>query len=79
MKPTRTRLGYFALGWSNAEVAGAVRRSLGGWHDLLRAVAKEATDRFGGLGPLRPDDVASLIGSAFLGAEARLLLGFEEK
>jgi AcrR family transcriptional regulator len=67
-----------AFGWSNPEVAAAVRSFLGGWYALLKAVAKEATERFGGLGPLRPDDVACLIGSAFLGAEATLLLGFEE-
>lgn len=75
----RTLQEMIAVGWSNAEVAGAVRRFLDGWYDLLKGVAKEATDRFGGLGPLRPDDVACLIGSAFLGAEAMLLLGFEDK
>jgi AcrR family transcriptional regulator len=75
----RTLQEMIAIGWSNAEVAAAVRRFLDGWYDLLKGVAKEATDRFGGLGPLRPDDVACLIGSAFLGAEAMLLLGFEEK
>jgi AcrR family transcriptional regulator len=66
-----------ALGWSSPEIAAAVRSFLGGWFALLGAVAKEAAERFGGLGPLRPDDVACLVGNAFLGSEAMLLLGFE--
>lgn len=68
-----------AAGWSNPEIAAAVRSFLGGWYALLGAVAKEATVRFGGLGPLRPDDIAALVGNAFLGCEAMLLLGFEEQ
>lgn len=75
----RTLQEMISVGWSNPEVAAAVRRFLGGWYALLKSVAKEATDRFGGLGPLRPDDIACLIGCAFLGAEATLLLGFEEE
>ena len=68
-----------AAGWSNPEIAAAVRSFLSGWYALLGTVAKEATARFGGLGPLRPDDIACLVGSAFLGCEAMLLLGFEEQ
>ena len=68
-----------AAGWSNAEVAAAVRKFLGGWYVLLGAVAKEATTKFGGLGPLKHDDIACLVGNAFLGCEAMLLLGFEEQ
>jgi hypothetical protein len=67
-----------SLGWSNPEIAAAVRGFLGGWYTLLNGVAKEAAERFGSLGPLHPDDVACLVGSAFLGSEAILLLGFEE-
>ena len=66
-----------AAGWSNPEVAAAVRAMLAGWYELLTNVAKDAGRRHGGLGPLRPDDVACLVGNAFLGAEAMLLLGFE--
>jgi len=68
-----------AAGWSNANIAAAVRSFLGGWYALLGAVAKEATVRFGGVGPLRSDDIACLVGNAFLGCEAMLLLGFEEQ
>jgi AcrR family transcriptional regulator len=68
-----------AAGWSNPEIGAAVRKSLSGWYVLIGAVAKEATARFGGMGPLRADDIACLVGNAFLGCEAMLLLQFEEK
>ena len=32
---------------------------------------------FGPLGRLKPDDIAALVGNAFIGSEALLLLGFE--
>lgn len=68
-----------AAGWSNPEIAAAVRRFLAGWYVLLNRLAKEAAQRYGSLGTVKPDDVASLVGSAFIGAEALLLLGFEEE
>ena len=66
-----------AAGWSNADVASAVRSALTGWYGLLAGLAGEAGERFGGLGPLQADDIACLVGNAFLGSEAMLLLGFE--
>jgi AcrR family transcriptional regulator len=66
-----------AAGWANAEIAAAVRRSLSAWYVLIGAVAKEATARFGGMGPLKAEDIACLVGNAFLGCEAMLLLDFE--
>ena len=68
-----------AAGWSNPKIAAAVRTFLSGWYVLLERVAKEAAERFGPFGRLKPDDVAALVGNAFLGSEALLLLGFEEK
>jgi AcrR family transcriptional regulator len=68
-----------AAGWSNPEIAAAVRSFLSGWYELLGVVAKEAATRFGNFGPLRSDDIACLVGNAFLGCEAMLLLGFEEQ
>lgn len=68
-----------AAGWSNPEIAAAVRKFLGGWYVLLESVAKEALVKFGATGPLRADDIACLVGNGFLGCEAMLLLGFEEK
>jgi AcrR family transcriptional regulator len=68
-----------AAGWSNPEIATAVRSFLDGWFDLVTTVSKQALERYGPLGPMRADDIGCLIGMAFLGAEAMLLLGFEDK
>jgi AcrR family transcriptional regulator len=68
-----------SVGWSRPEIAAAVRTALQGWYTLLADIAREASARIGGLGPLQPDDVAALVGNAFLGSEAMLLLGFEEQ
>ena len=66
-----------AAGWSNPEIAGAARSLLAGWYELLTEVATEASERFGGLGPFTPAEVATLIGNAFIGSESLLLLGFD--
>jgi AcrR family transcriptional regulator len=66
-----------AVGWSTPAVAEILRELLSGWHDLLTEVATEAADRFGGLSPFTPGEVASLISCSFIGAEALLLLGFD--
>jgi AcrR family transcriptional regulator len=66
-----------AAGWSDPELAGAVRANLRGWHDLLTGLAEEAARRFGGLGPFTAAEVAALVGTAFLGSEALILLGHE--
>jgi AcrR family transcriptional regulator len=67
-----------AAGWSNPEIAAAVRSFLGGWYALISGVGKEAMARFGRIGALKSDDIACLVGNAFLGSEALLLLGFEQ-
>jgi AcrR family transcriptional regulator len=66
-----------AAGWSDPMVASAVRGFLLGWYDLLTRMAREAAERFGGLGPFTPEEVACLVGHVFLGSEAMILLGFE--
>jgi AcrR family transcriptional regulator len=68
-----------AAGWSDAELAASVRGLLAGWHELLRDVARRESDRLGGLGPFTPDEIATLMGLPFIGAEAMILLGFEEE
>ncbi len=68
-----------AAGWSNPEVAAAVRSYLSGWFDLLREVATSAIGQLDGSSVLDPADIAALVGSAFMGAEALILLGFEER
>lgn len=68
-----------AVGWTNPEVGAKVRALLQGWMDLLTEVAREAERRFGPLGPFTPEEVGALIGQAFMGGEAMLLLGFERR
>ena len=67
-----------AAGWSDGEIATAVRDDLRGWFDLLTTVAEQAATRLGGLGPFVPREVATLVGLPFLGAETAILLGMEE-
>ena len=67
-----------AAGWSDPEVASAVRGMIGGWFTLLADVARREGARTGGLGPFTPEEVAALMGLPFLGAEAQILLGFPE-
>ena len=68
-----------AAGWSNDEIRDAVRELLGGWYELLAEVAREAERRHGPLGPFTAQEAATLIGTAFIGGEALLLLGFDRQ
>jgi AcrR family transcriptional regulator len=68
-----------AAGWSSPQVGDAVRELLGGWYRLLAQVAREAEQKYGPLGPFTPEEVATLIANAFIGAEAVLLLGFDRQ
>ena len=68
-----------AAGWSNEELGDAVRELLGGWYALLAEVARQTEQRYGRLGPFTAEEVGTLVGVAFLGAEALLLLGFDRK
>jgi AcrR family transcriptional regulator len=67
-----------AAGWSDAAVAERVRDMLHAWFTVLAGVAGDAAERFGSLGPFSPANVADLIGLAFLGGEAVILLGDPE-
>lgn len=67
-----------AVGWSNPAIGEAVRAALGRWRDLLVRLAEEFAARHGSLGPFRPEHVAALVGSAFIGAEAFILLGCDD-
>jgi AcrR family transcriptional regulator len=66
-----------AAGWSTPELAGAAKELLSGWFELLTDFAREVEAKLGGLGPFTPADLATLVGTAFLGSEALLLLGFD--
>jgi AcrR family transcriptional regulator len=63
-----------AAGWSDRAVAEQVVALLRAWFDLLHRVLTEAETELGGLGPFTAEDVATLVGAAFLGGEAVLLL-----
>jgi AcrR family transcriptional regulator len=68
-----------AAGWSNDEVRDVVRELLGGWFRLLIEVAGEAERRHGPLGPFTAEELGTLVGTAFVGSEALLLLGFDRQ
>jgi AcrR family transcriptional regulator len=68
-----------AAGWSDAALGARVRQLLQGWLDLIAAVVREAEQGLGALGPFPADELAALIGQAFLGGEAMLLLGFDRR
>jgi AcrR family transcriptional regulator len=68
-----------AAGWSNPHIGDAVREMLSGWYVLLAEVAREAEQRHGPLGPFTAEEVATVIGNAFIGSEALLLLGFDRQ
>ncbi len=67
-----------AAGWSDAEVAAAVREMIGGWYRLLADVARQEQEHGADLGGFTPDEVAALMATPFLGAEELILLGVSE-
>lgn len=67
-----------AGGWSNPRIAEVAREGLSHWHDLIAELAREFEDKHGSFAPFNPSEVASLVSSAFIGAEALILLGYED-
>lgn len=67
-----------AAGWSDREIASAVRENLRGWINLLAATAEQARAQLGGLGLFTPAEIAVLAATPFLGVESLILLGFTE-
>lgn len=67
-----------AAGWSDPEVAAAVREMIGGWCRLLADVGRREEERGADFGGFTPDEVAALMGTPFLGAEELILLGVTE-
>ena len=68
-----------AAGWSDSTIAAQVRELLNGWIELVTEVTREAERTLGPLGPFPPEELAALIGQAFMGGEAMLLLGFDRR
>ena len=67
-----------AAGWSDREVAAAVRELVGGWYRVLADVARREEERGADFGDFTPEEIAALMGTPFLGAEELLLLGVTE-
>jgi AcrR family transcriptional regulator len=68
-----------AVGWTDPEIGRVVRDGVMGWIELLTDLARRAQDTYGSLGPFTPEDIATLVGAAFIGMESYLLLGIEER
>lgn len=68
-----------AAGWSNPEIATAVKSMLANWFALLTEVAQSASLRLGGLGPFTAAEAGVVAGVPFLGVETMILLGFTEE
>jgi AcrR family transcriptional regulator len=68
-----------AVSWADAAVANVIRAAIMGWIDLIVAAGRKAKDELRGLGPLTPEEFASLVANAFIGAESLHLLGIEKK
>jgi len=67
-----------AAGWSDAEVAATVREMMSGWFVLLADVARREMERGTDLGPFTPEEVGTLMGLPFVGAESMLLVGMSD-
>ena len=67
-----------ALGWANEAAAKKLRNLIYRWKALLVEVAEEAEARYGSFAPFTAVEVAELVGLAFMGAEALLLLNIDE-
>lgn len=64
-----------AAGWSDPTVAARVLEIVRGWLGVLTDVAEEAHKRLGPFDIIGPREIAGLVGLAFLGGEAMMLLG----
>ena len=64
-------------GWTDETIAAAVRSLLVGWFELLVEVVAEAEAELGPLGPFTSTELATLVGTAFIGGESLILLGFD--
>lgn len=66
-----------AAGWSDPEIASAVRGMMQGWTSLLTSVIRDAEAQGLSLGPFTATQAGTLLCLLFLGGESALLLGFE--
>lgn len=68
-----------AVGWSSEPLGKEMRGIWGAWQDLLREVANDASEREILPAMWTPNEIVALVASAFMGAEAYMLLGMEDE
>jgi AcrR family transcriptional regulator len=68
----------WAEGLADDELAARWRQATAGWRDLLTQVADQWTIEHDVKLPISPRALATLVGDAFLGAEAEILAGVSE-
>jgi AcrR family transcriptional regulator len=68
-----------AAGWSNSEIGDAVREGLLGWFKLLAGQAEEFLGRTHSNTLFSTRELAALVGSVFIGVEACIILGLEDR
>jgi AcrR family transcriptional regulator len=66
-----------AAGWSDPELASAVRVMAQRWISLLTSVIQDAEQQGMSLGPFTPTQAGTLLALLFMGGESALLLGLE--
>ncbi|TML22141.1 MAG: TetR/AcrR family transcriptional regulator [Actinobacteria bacterium] len=69
----------WAVGLADEELAGHWRDAIAGWRNLLTGVAEEWKAELDFDLPISPRALATLVGNAFLGAEAEILAGVTEQ
>ena len=67
-----------AAGYSDPKLAAAARETLEGWYQLLVKLADEIRDLLGASEAVSSDELACLIGVAFMGAESMILIGMNQ-
>ena len=68
-----------AVGYANEDVRNLLRDGFSLWRDLHIQLFEEFAETYGSLGPFEPEDLAELVGSLFVGAEALILLECEDE
>ncbi|WES63745.1 helix-turn-helix domain containing protein [Microbacter sp. GSS18] len=69
----RVLMEMMAAGWSDPEIAGAVRERTAGWIGVLSDAAARAQESGVRLGDFTADELAALTAAMFIGAEAMIL------
>jgi AcrR family transcriptional regulator len=69
----------WAIGLADEELAARWRDAIAGWRDLLAEVAAQWELEYEIDLPISPRALATLVGNAFLGAEAEILAGVSEE